>query len=73
NGRVRIDNWPGNPWSRGGYSFYRPGQYTKFGGAEGEPENNAHFCGEHTSAEWQGFMNGAVATGERAAREILGA
>lgn len=72
NGRVRIDNWPGNPWSRGAYSFYRPGQFTEFGGVEGEPENNAHFCGEHTSSEWQGFMNGAVATGERAAREILG-
>lgn len=71
NGRVRTDDWPNNPFVRGGYSFYRPGQYTKFGGAEGEREGNAHFCGEHTSSEWQGFMNGAVETGERAAREIL--
>lgn len=71
NGRVRTDDWPKNPFSRGAYSFYRPGQYTRFGGAEGEREGNAHFCGEHTSSEWQGFMNGAVESGERAAREVL--
>ena len=27
--------------------------------------------GEHTSERWQGYMNGAVETGQRAAREIL--
>lgn len=72
NGRVRTDDWPNSPFSRGAYSFYRPGQFTKFGGAEGEREGNVHFCGEHTSRDWQGFMNGAVETGERAAKEILG-
>lgn len=71
NGQHRIDDWPHNPFTRGGYSYYGPGQYTKFGGAEGEREGNAHFCGEHTSGEWQGFMNGAVETGERAAAEVL--
>lgn len=71
NGQSRTDDWPRNPFTRGAYSFYRPGQYTQFGGAEGEREANAHFCGEHTSRDWQGFMNGAVETGERAAAEIL--
>jgi len=27
-------------------------------------------AGEHTSANWQGYMNGAVESGQRAAREI---
>jgi monoamine oxidase len=29
------------------------------------------FAGEHTSGEFAGFMNGAVESGNRAAREIL--
>ena len=33
-------------------------------------EGNLHFCGEHTS-EFQGFMNGAVESGERVAQEVL--
>jgi monoamine oxidase len=31
-----------------------------------------HFAGEHTSTRWQGFLNGAVESGQRAAREIRG-
>jgi monoamine oxidase len=31
------------------------------------------FAGEHTSRKWQGYMNGAVESGLRAAEEILGA
>jgi monoamine oxidase len=30
-----------------------------------------HFAGEHTSVDFQGYLNGAVETGERAANEIL--
>jgi monoamine oxidase len=46
------------------------GQYTRFAGIEGVPEENAHFCGEHTSIDSQGYLNGAVETGERVAKEI---
>ena len=31
---------------------------------------NLNFCGEHTSTEAQGYLEGAVASGERVAREI---
>jgi monoamine oxidase len=34
-------------------------------------EGNAHFCGEHTSIDFQGYLNGAVETGERAAEEVI--
>ena len=37
----------------------------------GVPEGNCHFAGEHTSVDFQGYLNGAVETGERAANEIL--
>jgi len=61
-----------NPHLGGAYSQYRVGQYTGFSGIEGVPEGNIHFAGEHTSQDFQGFMEGGVTTGERAAREILG-
>jgi monoamine oxidase len=34
-------------------------------------EGNIHFAGEHTDPEEQGFLEGAVASGERAASEVL--
>lgn len=61
-----------NPHLGGAYSQYRVGQYTAFGGIEGAPEGNIHFAGEHTSPDFQGFMEGGVTSGARAAQEILG-
>ncbi|MBP7677224.1 MAG: FAD-dependent oxidoreductase, partial [Thermoanaerobaculia bacterium] len=50
---------------------YRVGQITSFGGAESEREGGVFFAGEHTSSDFQGFMEGACESGERAAREVL--
>ena len=72
NGRATIDFWPGNPFSHGSYSYWQIGQYTRFAGIEGAQEGNAHFCGEHTSIDAQGYLEGAVETGERAAAEVIG-
>ncbi len=71
NGRATVDYWPGYRWTRGSYSYWKPGQYTKFAGFERERQGNCHFAGEHTSLDFQGYLNGAVETGERAATEIL--
>ena len=71
NGRATVDFWPAYPWTRGSYSYWKVGQYTSFAGIEGRQEGNAHFCGEHTSIDFQGYLNGAVETGERAAGEVI--
>ena len=71
NGRATIDYWPGYRWTRGSYSYWKPGQYTRFAGFERERQGNCHFAGEHTSLDFQGYLNGAVESGERAAAEIL--
>lgn len=71
NGLSQLDHWPGNPWSRGSYAYWKVGQYTRFAGIEGVREGNVHFCGEHTSQDFQGYLNGAVDTGNAAAAEIL--
>jgi monoamine oxidase len=71
NGRVTRDYWTGYQWTKGSYSYWRVGQYTRFSGAEGERSGNCYFCGEHTSVDSQGYLNGAVDTGERAARQVI--
>jgi monoamine oxidase len=72
-GTAHLQYWAGYEWTRGSYSYYRPGQYTAFGGNEGEAEGSVHFCGEHTTQDFQGYLNGAIDTGERAAGEVLDA
>lgn len=71
NGRAMVDHWPGNAFTRGSYSYWKVGQYTKFAGVESEQLGNCHFAGEHTSIDAQGYLNGAVESGERAANEVL--
>jgi monoamine oxidase len=57
---------------KGSYATYLVGQYTAFSGAEIERFQNLHFCGEHTSLDAQGFMEGAALTGAMAADEVAG-
>ena len=38
---------------------------------EARRQGNCLFAGEHTSIDFQGYLNGAVETGQRAAGEIL--
>lgn len=72
NGNGYVHNWPANPWVKGSYSYYPVGRFTEIAGAEHAPEGGVHFAGEHTAPyTMRGYMNGAVMSGERAAREIL--
>lgn len=70
NGLAALDTWHDQPLQRCSYSYWRVGQCQLFAGAEGEPEGNAWFCGEHTSLDAQGYLEGAVETGERAAAQV---
>jgi monoamine oxidase len=70
-GRAARMHWPSARHFEGSYSCYAPGDRVSFGGAEADSVGGVFFAGEHTSAEWQGYMNGAVESGERAAREVL--
>jgi monoamine oxidase len=71
-GRAHLDVWVHNPWSRGSYAAFLVGQYTRFPEAvRAGREGGVHFAGEHTDTDQQGYIDGAVRTGERAARELL--
>jgi monoamine oxidase len=71
NNRVALDYWTGYPWTLGSYSYWAVGQYTTIAGAEREPVRSCHFAGEHTSIDFQGYLNGAVESGQRAASEVV--
>lgn len=61
--------WSDDPWMRGGLSSYRPGQMWRYYPVVARPEGRIHFAGEHTS-RLSNQMDGAVASGRRAAREV---
>ena len=74
NGRAIVDYWTAYRWTKGSYSYWKVGQYQGFAGVEREIEGGScHFAGEHTSIDFQGYLNGAVETGQRAADEIAAA
>lgn len=66
---VRM-HWPTVEHTGGSYTCYLPGQ-ASYSGLEGERVGNLHFCGEHTSVDYQGYMNGGAESGERVAAEIM--
>lgn len=73
NGRAWLDAWVQDPWVGGSYAAFLPGQLSRFWGAMGEPQGNVHIAGEQTSTYSQGFLNGGVESGSRAAAEVLAA
>jgi monoamine oxidase len=69
---AHLENWRLNPLARGSYTCNQPGYFTTIAGNEATPVGNLFFAGEHTSSfyEQQGFMEGAVLSGQRAAIEV---
>jgi monoamine oxidase len=61
--------WQEDTWAGGTYAYFRPGEITTVRPILPKPEGRIHFAGEHT-AGWQGYMNGAIESGHRVAREI---
>lgn len=71
NGRATQSLPHLSPFFRSSYSFYQPGQYTTFAGHEAARQGRVLFCGEHTSIDFQGFMEGGATEGERAGKELI--
>lgn len=73
NGNVQRFHWPTHPYTLASYACYRVGQYSTIAGAEIKPVGNLFFAGEHCSAWYQGYMNGAAETGRLAAGSVQAA
>jgi monoamine oxidase len=67
--KVRMA-WSDYPFTHAAYSSYTVGQWTTIAGAEPLRVGNLHFCGEHTTTDFQGWMEGAARTGADAAAEV---
>jgi monoamine oxidase len=64
-------DWTQTRWSTGGPTVIAgPGTLTQFGHALRTPVGRIHWAGTETSDYWQGYMDGAVRSGERAADEV---
>jgi len=63
--------WEHDPLARGGYAYFDPGFDPSLRAWLARPCGRLFFAGEHTSIKWQGYMNGAVESGRRAAAEIV--
>ena len=65
-------NWSADEYVGGGYVFnYPPGVLMSFGSELRKPVGGVHFAGSETATYWAGCLEGAVQSGERAARELL--
>jgi monoamine oxidase len=71
NGRSWADLWSHDPWTLGSYASFSPGQYTQYWGGTSQAQGGVHFAGEATSTYSQGFLNGGVESGDRAAIEVM--
>ena len=69
NTAIRM-HWPSYPFTKGSYAGYKRGQWAFFG-KEGVREGDQHFCGEHCSEDYQGYMEGAAETGAMVAGELF--
>jgi monoamine oxidase len=68
---TRVMNWSAEPWSRGcPVAVLGPGTLLDFGAALREPAGRVHWAGTETSEYWNGYMDGAVRSGERVATEV---
>lgn len=61
--------WDDDEWALGAYSILKPGEMKSLLPHVAGAEGRVHFAGEHTSV-WPGWMQGAIESGNRAAREI---
>ncbi|HKT35862.1 MAG TPA: NAD(P)/FAD-dependent oxidoreductase, partial [Nitrospira sp.] len=62
--------WEHDTWAQGGYAYFDASFDPVWRPWLGRPHGRLLFAGEHTSIKWQGYMNGAVESGLRAAAEV---
>jgi len=67
---VGLKSWGRDPFARGGWAWFRPGEIGRFAAQMGRPHGPIRLCGEHLARSARG-MEGAMESGERAARDIL--
>ena len=71
---VNIKDWTTEEYIGGApTSAMGPGDYARYSKALRAPFGQLHFGGGELAFEWKGYLEGAVRSGSRAAKEVLGA
>jgi monoamine oxidase len=64
-------SWAGEEFSRGCYAgYFPPGVWTDYGHVLRAPVGRIHWAGTETATVWNGYMDGAVRSGQRVATEV---
>jgi monoamine oxidase len=63
-------NWLADEFTRGTWAIHRPGWYTRHHAAMREPESGLVFAGSDFADGWSGYVDGAIESGLRAARQV---
>ena len=66
-----VHDWQADPFARGGYSYVKVGGTGAREELAAPLEDTLYFAGEATDVEQSGTVGGALASGLRAAREVL--
>lgn len=67
-----LQRWDNEEFSRGGpVAIAPPNVLTRYGPALRAPFDSIHFAGTESATYWTGYMDGAIRSGERVAKEIL--
>ncbi|MCI0580227.1 MAG: FAD-dependent oxidoreductase [Chloroflexi bacterium] len=67
----RTVAWLNEPFTQGGYAYFPPGAVTAHWATLRQPAGRLYLAGEHTAVH-QGYMEGAVESGQRVAEEVMG-
>lgn len=63
-------SWGNNPWSLGGFAFFKPGDFTEYYNDGIQPEGNLFFAGEHCSVD-HAWIQGAINSSLRAVEQVV--
>jgi len=67
-------DWTAEPWTRGCFgAHFPPGAWTQHGPVLRQPVGAIHWAGTETASVWNGYMDGAIRSGQRAATEVAAA
>ena len=69
---IEVVSWPQDRLTRGTYAHLSPGRFTQFRRSLPHRLGRAHFAGAERSS-WPIYMEGAVESGEHAARSVMAA
>ncbi len=67
---ATTHDWLADEFARGTWAIHRPGWYTHHHAAMRQPESGLVFAGSDLADGWSGFIDGAIESGLRAARQV---